>query len=90
MHLVKEDLNENIQYTLQVAFCQCLIKFVHHQHFDIIYEAALSEGVDLKTMFPSPEGWEQAYNDRQLAIENGPLSYDLFNTIEFCVDISDT
>ncbi|KAF5131258.1 hypothetical protein E5D57_007611 [Metarhizium anisopliae] len=88
MHLVKEDLNENIQYTLEVAFCRCLIKFVYPQHFDIIYKAALSEGVDLKTMFPSPEGWEQACNDRKLAIENGPLSHDSFDTIQLCADIN--
>ncbi|KAH0594668.1 hypothetical protein MHUMG1_07502 [Metarhizium humberi] len=88
MHLVKEDLNENIQYTLEVAFCRRLIQFVYPQHFDIIYKAALSEGVDLKTMFPSPEGWEQACNDRKLAIENGSLSLQLFSTIELCADIN--
>lgn len=88
MHLVKEDLNENIQYTLEVAFCRRLIQFVYPQHFDIIYKAALSEGVDLKTMFPSPEGWEQACNDRKFAIENGPLSRALFDTIKLCANIN--
>ncbi|KAK8926860.1 hypothetical protein VCV18_003324 [Metarhizium anisopliae] len=72
-----------------MAFCRCLMKFVNPGHFDIIYEAALSEGVDLKTMFPSPEGWEQACNDRQLAVENRLLSQDLFDTIKLCVDIND-
>lgn len=89
MHSVKEGLPESIQGTLEMAFCQCLVKFVHPGHFDIIYEAALSEGVDLKTMFPSPEGWEQACNDRQLAVENRLLSQDLFDTIKLCVDIND-
>ncbi|KAG8408526.1 hypothetical protein J3458_019558 [Metarhizium acridum] len=84
---VKDDLTESMQATFEEAF-EGLVQFVFPQHFDVIYAAALSEGFDLKTVLPSPRGWEQACDNRLLFIENGQLTKDLTDPIRLCVGIN--
>ncbi|KID85801.1 hypothetical protein MGU_07109 [Metarhizium guizhouense ARSEF 977] len=86
--LVKKDLTEDIKETIEEAICERLVRVVHPQHFDIIYEAAMSEGVDLKTIFHPPWVWERGCKDRLLAVENGQLTRDLLKTTQLCVHIN--